>query len=1340
MRTQHRRRPLAAFSLFLTVIALTGLPLIALFDSAAAMQSSPDGSIAARLLTAGSGAPQRAAATLATGLARKPGPTVGEDPEEEGEDRDRPDERDDWFYARRTAGDPDFTVAEAAAGRAVAADAVIAMKQRQSHSRLQGLQAFAGPWEAVGPDPIRQAWGSRILAMSGRIGALAVRSSPPHTIYLGGAQGGIWISSTLTNRWLPKTDQLPSLAIGAIALAPSNEDVIYVGTGEGALSGDSYYGNGILKSTDAGETFAHVSGSAFNQVSIARVAVDPTNPDHLFVATLRGRGGSRRVTPPNPTPYGIWESSDGGATWAPRLTTTSVANGGTDIIFDPLDPKVLYASFLSQNIVKSTDGGQSWRPIMAGFPVTASFASGVRFPLEIGHVSAAVSATLYTGFSWTDTEGQGHPSTVWKSVDEGASWVETNRQVVQGYCGGQCSYDNVIGVDPTDPNIVYALGQYDYGSSSGGVYRSMDGGANWVDIGYAQHPDYHAIAIRRDAPENIVIGNDGGVWRSSTRGGRLAATDTITMNAWVNLNGRVDQETGGVFANYGLQITQFSSIAQHPTRSDRLYGGTQDNGSLVKDDAAHAWSDKAGGDGGQMLVDPSNPNIVYSTQFGIQLFRNSDGMQGDFGRAVAVTSGITASDRAEFYIPWIIDPDQTSRLYMGTYRVYRTDDHADHWQLISPDLTSGCRGAAPNGGRGCVISALGVTGGGPAVYAGSEEGWIHVTTDATIVKPTWARVDKAPLPPRPVQSFAVDRSDYRLAYVAFGGFNAATPTLPGHVFMTADGGQTWSDISGNLVDVPVNSLVLDASDPQTLYAGTDVGPMVTHNRGQAWAPLGTGIPVVTVHQLDLNPHTRQIAAGTHGLGAWRLRDPDTRIPALIVRADAPGLPIGPGSLLTYTLKLRNIGNAVATGVTLRDPLPANTVHVSHTAGGSLSGGEIVWNNLTVPVSGTVTVAFTVRIATTPGVQTGTVITNDGLTASAAQGVQTSGSPLRVTLAPPYALTLTPSSHLDGTRSGQDIDYLLTVENRGYNNDAFDLSAAGNQWSTRMWDEQLANPLPRTKLLRPGARQTFAARVSIPAAATNGTTDEASVTAQSTGAPSVRAAAKVKTIAVTEQILLVDQDNQGPDVLSYYIDAITRTGHTANIWDLRTDPTLPPRYERAHSTIVWQTGNTTSPLTAHAADLAKFLDGGGRLFLSGWDAFDGSAGNTDFVRDYLHVDWDNDRDNDIPMTHVTAVVTNTVTAGMGTLPVDTTVLGGAQFSDELELIPPAQPAFRDDRGRPDALTVQDGRYRVVYLAFPFEGLGTEADRTELMRRVLGWLGEAIPWEVYVPVVRKDAPGP
>ncbi len=233
-----------------------------------------------------------------------------------GEDPDNPLERADWFYSFRTAGDPnvDFTIQDAATLRAQAAETVLAEKNNAPSSSAP--TALGGAWSSIGPDPIVQISRSdnSFIGVAGRIGALAIRSSAPYTMYLGGAQGGLWISSTLTSGWEPKTDQLPSLAIGAIALAPSNEDIVYVGTGEGALSGDSYFGNGVLKSTNAGETFTQVSGNTFNQVSISKIVVDPTDPDHLYAAVLSGRrrsDGAPAHLSPRPTasgnrPMAVW--------------------------------------------------------------------------------------------------------------------------------------------------------------------------------------------------------------------------------------------------------------------------------------------------------------------------------------------------------------------------------------------------------------------------------------------------------------------------------------------------------------------------------------------------------------------------------------------------------------------------------------------------------------------------------------------------------------------------------------------------------------------------------------------------------------------------------------------------------------------------------------------------------------------------------------------------------------------------------------------------------------------------------------------------------------------------
>ncbi len=931
-------------------------------------------------------------------------------PAPSGVDPDKPDERDEWFYSIRTAGNPNFTVAQAAEGRARAAQALLA--QRNNRPAGGTPQALGGDWAPLGPDPIVQrVWhGSAVRAVAGRVSALAVRPSSPYTIFLGAAQGGLWTYSATTGKWTSKSDQLTSLAIGAIAIASApNENTMYVGTGEGNLSGDSYYGNGVFRSTDGGNTFIHVGGATFNQVSIAKLAVDPVDPKHLYAAVLRGRAGARRVSPPNPTRFGIWGSTDGGDHWQELRTTTDELKGATDVVIDPLIPTTLYASFWTEGIFKSIDSGLTWKPIMTGLPTNADYVKGLtRFALGLGRTSLTTPATLYTGFDWTDSGGTHHPSMVWKATDNGISpitWSQTSSSVVSDYCGEQCYYDNTIAVEPRNPDVVYALGMFNYNlgaGGGGGIFRSMDGGATWVDLGYGLHPDYHAIAIRGDAPEKIVVGNDGGVWSSMTRGGRTA---TVPAVDWTDLNGTVNP-TDLSAAGTGLQITQFTSVAQHPTNA-QVYGGAQDNGTMRAPNlpSNNVWYDRANGDGGQVVVDPTDPRYVYGTYFGVSPYRFSDGMS-NFGTNQQIQNGINTNDRSEFYIPFIMDPDNSQRLYLGTYRVYRTDNQGNLWQAISPDLTGGCTGTAPNGARGCVITALGATAGSGALYSGSADGRIYVTTNALVSSPVWTRIDRAPLPPRPIQAFAVDRSNYRVAYVAYGGFSAATPTTPGHLFKTADAGATWTDISSNLPDVPINSVVLDPSHPNMLYVGTDVGPLASYDGGGSWAALGSSFPIVTVNQLNLNPFNRRLVAGSNGRGAWSLSD-GTAVPALQLRLSDGGGTVTPGSLVHYTITVKNVGNAGATGVTISDPLPANTTFVSADTGGAAGGSVVTWTGLAVPaasapvanggvVAGSITVGFTVRVAGAAFCSAGR-LTNDGAAVTSSQGVGAQGSPDDITL-------------------------------------------------------------------------------------------------------------------------------------------------------------------------------------------------------------------------------------------------------------------------------------------------------------------------------------------------------
>ena len=1267
---------------------------------------------------------------------------------------------DQMFITRRTAGDTRLSVEQAGEQRAKGAGEADEIKKAPKPT---GPITFNTAWTSIGPSPIGQIQRSSgaLTAESGRIGALAILKNG--RFILGAAQGGIWTYDPADGVWISRTADLPSLSTGALTVAPSsNDQIIYDGTGEGALSGDSYFGNGILKSTDGGTTWAHVSGDYFAGVSISRLAVDPNNANHLYASVLRGRGGDRRTSPPIHSTFGIWESKNGGVSWTLLKAAPSVSLGATDIRMDPRNTNILYASFWSDKIYKSTDGGKHWAPIMNGLPANANFAAGLtRFNLALSH-PAGQPAVLYTGFDWVDSANVHHASRLFKSTNQGASWVElpttgfaTSDDSVLDYCGTQCFYDNVVEADPNNPSIVFAGGSFGYGLSpqSGGIFRSDDGGQHWKNLGWDQHPDFHALAFDPNAPANVLIGSDGGVWYSDHRGGRPDASGStaIDHNDWIDLNGVPDGSTNG------LAITQFSSIANNPTRTARFWGGTQDNGTLRKAAGLPLWYDVASGDGGQVLVDPTDWHYVYGTYFGISPYRITDGGGGFFNNP-QITNGINLSDRSEFYTPFVMNQLNPNQLFLGTYRLYRTDNAKApssgdvHWTAISPDLTSGCPGPAPNGARNCTLSAIGV-GGGNAVYTGSLDGLVYVSTDAQVNNnSTWTRLgssgqngnndgehSEVRLPQRPVSGIAVDRSNYRIAYLSYAGFNAATPKRPGHVFKTTNGGQSFQDITSNLPDTPVNSIVLDPSYPNTLYAGTDVGPFVTYNGGASWNALGTGFPVVSINGLNLDTFHRVIAAGTHGRSAYSIQDTSAAAPALVMEKTDAGVPVGPGSFLDYAITLHNIGNANATGVRLIDPIPAHTRFVSADNGGTYSEGRVTWTGLTVPASvptpgvtnpvpttngGSFTVHLRVQIDSTLSATVKSIV-NDGFKATSAQGPSTTGSPTVTPIAPPYAVTVVPATQTDGGRVGTSVTYQVTVNNRGYKSDSYTMSSTGGTFAVSFWNAACTTALTTTPTLSAGQSTNVCVKVAVPATAANDATSTATVTATSVGSPTVSASATIKTIAVAVDTLVVDDDSFVPsssknlDVRSYYTAALTSNGKTFSVWDLGTDKNLPLNYLKSFKYVVWFTGNSyPNPITQYESRLAAFLDNGGRLFMSGQDLLDQSGGKTPFVLNYLHIIWDDATMNDLATAQVHGVA-GTITNGIAGVPLDATLLANT-FMDEIGVGAGATAIFTDDSAKPNALSYS-GTYKVVFLAFPFEEYGTAAQRADLMGRAYTFFG-------------------
>ncbi|MHA3703442.1 hypothetical protein ACXR2U_14795 [Jatrophihabitans sp. YIM 134969] len=1244
--------------------------------------------------------------------------------------------RDAYYWSDLLAGDDGGIDGDKAA--ALRAKAV----QENNATATSDSKAAGGPsgtWANQGQSPVVQVarTSNTLEAVSGRVTALVIR--PDGTVIAGGAQGGVWTYDQTTKVWTSRSADTDTQSVGALAESTSNPDVVYLGTGEGNLAGDSYYGNGVYRSDNGGVSWRKVSGDSFVGVSTSQIVVDPRNADHLFIATLRGRAGAQRVTPPGAKVYGVYESKDGGTTWALRKGTTDELHGATDLVMDPTSPSTLWASFWGDQIYRTTNSGATWQPVMGDLPHGNFLEGGTRFALGLSHPRGAAKATVYVGFDYFDSKDVYHESQLWKTTNDGAHYALTGQGTgidsIVGYCGTQCFYDNLVRPDPRDPDTVYLLGLYGYDNSpqSGGIFRSKDGGATWKNLGYDLHPDYHAFAYDPNDRKHVVLGNDGGVWQSHKGGGRNQADDPLSAADWENLNGQVDPATGALVHDTKLTIGQFVSAATVPQVPGQYWGGTQDNGTQRKSTLNNRWFDQAGGDGGKLIVDQTTQNTVnpaaaayvFGEYYSISPFRFSPSTVSSFNGNEAIDGGIDTTDRSEFYVPMVQNRGRVNQLFLGTYRLYRTDNAetanaADvTWSPISGDLTGGCTQTAPNGARGCLISAIGVADGGSGVYVGTDDGYLQVSPDAvTAAKPTFRRVGVGVLPKRPVAGFAVDRSNWLNAYAYYNGFSAATPKQPGHVFHTTDGGRSWTNVTGNLPDVPVNSVQIDPSNPKALYAGTDVGVYTTTDAGRTWAKLGTGMPKVSTWSLDYDATNGVLLAGTHGRGAYTLTS-SKPTPALVESTTTSGKPVGPGSQVDYTISVRNFGSGPATGVKVRAPLPPRSAFVSAGGGGTVVGDAVTWTGKSIAKGATLTLTFSVQLSgTQPAGATGVVL--DGPRVTSAEGPGTVGSPLTTRFAKPDAVTLQ-ASQTAAAKPGATVSYPLVLTNTGYQAGAFTLTANGT-WTTKVFAADCTTPVTTTATVAPGASLSLCATVKVPAGAGDSATKPSTVTAKSTTAPTATSSVTLTTIAYSDPVLVVDGDSNAPDVASYYTDALTAAGVAYDTWDLTANPTLPASVLTTHEKVVWWTGNTyPAPVSPYEPQLTAFLNGGGGLFLSGQDVLDQSAGTTAFVRNYLHVDWDGtERQNDKETATVSGVAANPVTAGVGTVPLDHDVLG-ATYEDEITPIDPAASAFTDDTGATDGLTVKTDGYAVVFLAFPFEAYGTAAQKATLMQNVLTYLG-------------------
>lgn len=678
-------------------------------------------------------------------------------------------------------------------------------------------------WVSIGPGNI-----------GGRIRSIAINPLDPNIMYVGSVSGGIFKTTNGGASWTPITDFAQNLVIGTIALDPVNPDIIYAGTGEGYFNFDAMRGIGVLKSTNAGATWTVLNNfpgapAPYSYYFINKLIVRPDNPSVLLAATVGG----------------IWRSTNSGTSWS-LLNTGSRSNFCTDLVMSPASNDMIYASFglfSPDGVYRSTNGGNSWSRVSTSFP-----ASG------FGRISLAIAPSnplvLYASIS----DSLYYTHSIRKSIDGGTSWVvvttpiDTEPTSRGSHLGGQGWFNNVIAVHPTAPNTVFA----------GGInnFRSTDGGSTWgrISNGYGLpfvHVDQHAIAFHPTVPTTMFFGNDGGIFKSTDGGLSFASL------------------------NNGLPITQFYSGAAHPS-SDIYFGGTQDNGTL-RSSTPTSWNQVLGGDGGYVAVDRDDPRIVFTTYVYLSIFRSSQsGDPNTWGQAMTgipqQSGSIFTSDRCNFIAPLVMDPSNSQVLVAGSYRVFRTTNSGASWWTISGDLTGSGDGANQLGQPGSTITALAIAKSasqtiyvGTSGYSQSDSARVVVTTNTGS---TWTNVTRSNMPNRQVKAIAINPANASHAYVVYSGYNASTPSRPGHVFMTTNRGITWSNVSGDLPDIPVNTIVIDSALQGHLAIGTDLGVFETFNGGVVWNQRNSGMANVAVAELFLRPNGHLVAA-THGRSMFR---------------------------------------------------------------------------------------------------------------------------------------------------------------------------------------------------------------------------------------------------------------------------------------------------------------------------------------------------------------------------------------------------------------------------------------------------------------------------------------
>ena len=686
--------------------------------------------------------------------------------------------------------------------------------------------------------------------MSGRIAAVdAVEEDGRITLFVGAASGGVWKSVNGGTTFKPVFDREDLQSIGAVAIDPSNSKTVWVGSGEGWTRNSVSVGDGVYKSTDGGENWTNVGLK--DSEHIAKILVNPSDGNDVLVCAeghLWDDNDER----------GVYQTADGGKSWNKVLAGANPSSGCAMIARSKQEPKTVYAAMWDfrrqgwtfrsggpgSGLFKSTDGGAHWSEVSDGKGLPAK-------PWGRVAVQVAPSKPQVVYVNIEAEKGRG----LYRSDDAGANWTKLD---ASNYMLWRPFYFGNLIVDPKDENKIFKPDLI--------LLLSNDGGKTFNVVSGGAHGDFHDVWINPKNPNIVIAGDDGGLWRSEDGG-----------NRWKH--------------EMNLPVSQFYHVSTDNADPYRIYGGLQDNSSWVAPSsypggvANGNWENMFGGDGFWMFEDPADPDYIYAEAQGGQIGRVN--RYTHEGRDIHPWPNYGEKKlRFNWNTPIHMSPNEKGTIYIGAQFLFRSRDHGQSWDRISPDLTTNDpekQKQEESGGvtidnssaemHTSIYSISESPKNGQVIWVGTDDGNVQVTKDGA---KTWTNVvgNVTGLGKNSwVSTIEASRFDEGTAYATFDRhtFGDKKP----YAYKTTDSGQTWTALPAEQSGVRGYAHVIkeDTVNKNVLFLGTEFGLYISVDGGQRWAQYkGTDFPAVAVDDLVVQARESDLVVATHGRGIWIVDD------------------------------------------------------------------------------------------------------------------------------------------------------------------------------------------------------------------------------------------------------------------------------------------------------------------------------------------------------------------------------------------------------------------------------------------------------------------------------------